>query len=117
MKKIILSVIIVLSYIISGYSLSENEKIQILLTKIEGSNLQFVRNGTTYNSKQARDHLEMKLNKAGGKIKTADNFITYIASKSFLTGEPYYIIHPDGKKVKAGTYLKQLLSDIEKNGK
>ncbi len=66
--------------------LTEEQKIQALLEAVETSGVQFIRNGTAYGGKEARSHLELKLSRAGGRIKTAEHFIEYLATKSSMTG-------------------------------
>lgn len=79
-------------------SYTENQKIDHLISYIaslEGT--QFIRNGSTYSAKDAAAHLQMKREKAGKRIKTADDFIIHIASKSSMSGEPYQIKFANGK--------------------
>lgn len=98
----------------SAFALSESEKIKVLLDKIENSGLIFIRNGMEYSSKKARKHLELKLSNAGSKIRTAEQFIGYIATKSSWTGVPYYVKLPDGTKLKSADWLRRRLAEIEK---
>ena len=93
--------------------LSETDKITTLLDMIENSKLVFIRNGTEYAAPKARQHLQMKLQRAGLKIKTAEDFIKYIASKSSWTGRHYYIKHPNGIKEKSMNWLRKNLRRIE----
>src|SRR5579872_1443317 len=75
----------------------ESQKINQLLTRIEHSNMQFIRDGGTYDGIAARRHLEEKLQFAGSRITTAEQFIHYIASTSSLTGEPYRVRFANGE--------------------
>jgi hypothetical protein len=45
-------------------------------------------------AKEGADHLRQKLGQAGDQVKTADDFIRRIASKSFLSGQPYVMKLP-----------------------
>ena len=94
-------------------TLDEPQEINQLLTVIESSDMQFIRNGSAYDGKAAREHLQEKLQFAGSRIATAEEFIHYIASKSSLTGEPYHVRFPDGKEMESGVWLSQQLSIIE----
>ena len=65
-----------------------------LLDFMEQSQCEFFRNGTWYkDAKAIREHAELKtkyfLNK--GKIKTAEDCITWAGSKSELSGKPYMV--------------------------
>lgn len=47
----------------------------------------------------------MKWKKAGDKIKTVQDFIEQIASKSSMTGLDYKIVYSDGKEIPARKYF------------
>ncbi|SRR6056297_763514 len=113
--NILLLFIFIVISTIPAFSMSENAKIDLLLTKIEKSNLVFIRNGREYSSLRSREHLEYKLSRAGDRINTARKFIQHIASRSSLTGIPYYVRYPNGKKLKTSTWLLQQLKLIEKS--
>lgn len=96
----------------------EEAKINALIGFIESHNeFIFIRNGTEYSAKEAADHLRSKRSSAGKRIKTAAEFIEYIASKSYFSGKPYQIKFPDGKTRPSGDVLKEELAKIEKNQK
>lgn len=92
---------------------SENEKIAELLNAIGTSQVTFIRSGKEYTGAQAKDHLQMKLENAGARVTTADDFITYIASKSSLSGKPYYIRLSDNTTQEAEKWLHERLAEIE----
>jgi len=100
---------------IPALSMSESGKIDLLLSRIEKSNLIFIRNGAEYTSKRAREHLEYKYSRAGDRIQTARQFIKFIATRSYLTGIPYYVRYPDGRKIKTSNWLLKQLKQIEKS--
>jgi hypothetical protein len=85
-------------------------EINALLRYVESSDCRFVRAGTEYPPKEAAAHLRMKLGKAGDRVKTAEDFIAGIASKSYLSGKPYQIKLPDGTVQPAGPWLTQALA-------
>ena len=58
-----------------------------------------------------RSLLRMKLQKAGSKVQTADDFISLCASKSFISGKPYMIKSSDGKTVKSEEYFREKLKE------
>jgi hypothetical protein len=92
---------------------SEKEKIDYLLETLENSNLIFIRNGDEYSSKEARAHMQKKLEYAGNRITNVDQFITYLATKSSISGKPYYVKYPDGKKVESSIWMRELLNNLE----
>lgn len=68
-------------------------EIDALLAKLGSSGCQFDRNGTWYNSTEARDHLRRKLEYVEGKVAlpSAEQFIELAASKSSSSGKPYHV--------------------------
>ena len=113
MKYLIKTILILfLSSTISAMPMSEMEKINYLLNKVENSQLFFIRNGIEHSPKKARNHLEMKYKRAGDRIKTAEQFIKYIATKSSFSGKYYYIKLKNGKKIKASVWFKNILKGL-----
>ena len=92
---------------------SEHAKIDYLLQSVASSHLVFVRNGKDYSGEEAKDHLENKLNFVGKRVRTADEFIIYVASGSSITGAPYYVRFPNGKKEEAAVWLRSKLAAIK----
>ena len=90
----------------------EKKKIEFLISSVENlKGAKFIRNGSEYDGKEAAEHLRMKLQKAGGKVQTADDFIRLCASKSFITGKPYMIRSSDGKTIKSEEYFREKLKE------
>lgn len=94
--------------------LSEEAKITYLIHCVEQlNNATFIRNGVSHNAKAAAAHLRMKREKAGNRIKTVDQFIEKVASKSSITGEPYQIVYEDGKRIDAKAFYQSCLKISE----
>ncbi len=92
--------------------MSEQDKIDALLNDIEHhSELKFMRLGSVHSSSEAASMLRTKLRFAGGRVKTANDFIQYIATAT-VSGHPYYVIYPDGKQVPSATFLRGELKRI-----
>ena len=88
----------------------ENARIDYLIHHLE--TLQgsvFIRNGSEHSPEEAGKHLRMKLEKAGGRVKTAEEFIENCAARSYLSGKPYKIRLPDGVIKDAGPFLLGIL--------
>jgi hypothetical protein len=97
---------------------TEAQKIEYLIDSVEKlSDAKFIRNGSAYDARAAGDHLRMKLRRAGGRVKTADDFIRYIASKSSMSGEPYKIRFADGRVVTSEAFLRGKLKALEAGGR
>lgn len=94
-------------------AMTEEQKISHLIAYIEKSNATFIRNGSEYTAKDAAKHLRMKREKAGKKVKTAKEFIDFIASKSSTTGEAYQIRFSNGTQMPVRDVLYYELKKIE----
>lgn len=101
--------------------LTEEQKIQQLISAISKAKASFERNGSIHSAKEAGDHVSFKYKTATSPLFffrsdeeiTAKNFIEKIASKSSSTGEEYYIIHQESKKrEKLAKWLFRKLKEI-----
>ena len=89
---------------------SEMAKIEYLIVSIdELKGAKFIRNGSEYDTNAASSHLRLKLKAAGSKVKTAEDFIQYCASKSSISGEPYLIRLADGTTLKSEVFFRNKL--------
>jgi len=89
----------------------EQRKIEYLIVSIADLHgARFIRNGSEYDAKRAADHLRVKLHYAGGRIKTAEDFIVYCATGSSMTGGTYQIKFADGRTVATAAFLRKRLA-------
>jgi hypothetical protein len=92
---------------------SESQKIEQLIASVQNlKGAVFIRNGTEYGGAQAADHLRMKWKKAGGRVKTAEDFIRLCASGSYLSGKKYQIRFADGRIVDSEQFFHEELKKI-----
>ena len=93
---------------------AEKFKIEGLLAAVEAQRgAVFIRNGSEHRAPQAAAHLRMKWRRAGGRIRTADQFITHLATASSLTGRKYRIRFADGREVDAAVFFRAELAKLE----
>ena len=115
MKNIMVTAFVILALFSGALSAQDNierKKIEFLISSVENlKGAKFIRNGAEYDGKEAAEHLRMKLQKAGGKVQTADDFIRLCASKSSITGKPYMIRLSDGKTIKSEEYFREKLKE------
>jgi hypothetical protein len=78
--------------------LSDAKKIEALLSRLE----------------EAAEHLRGKLKSAGDKVKTAEEFIEHLASKSSLSGKAYQVKLSNGRVVAAREWFGEQLRAIER---
>ncbi|MDR0550008.1 MAG: DUF5329 family protein [Deltaproteobacteria bacterium] len=90
---------------------AEAQRVEKFLTALsQEKDLVFIRNGSEYPASRAVRHLRRKLKSSQDKLRTADEFIDQVASKSSLSGKPYLIRQKDGVKEEAGPYFHKLLA-------
>ncbi len=113
MKSILVASLVILALFSGMLNAQENiekNKIEFLVSSMENlKGAKFIRNGTEYDGKQAAEHLRTKLQMAGNKVRTADDFIRLCASKSFISDKPYLIRLADGKTVTSEQYFRKKL--------
>ncbi|UCG71392.1 MAG: DUF5329 domain-containing protein [Chromatiales bacterium] len=94
-------------------ALAEDAEIEFLLTSVEQSGCTFIRNGDAHPPADAADHLRMKYDRAGSRVKGAEQFIDRIASKSSLSGRPYTIQCGDGEPYPTKRWLTERLAEYQ----
>jgi hypothetical protein len=73
----------------SSGELRDRTEIQYLISRIRESKYKFIRNGQPFAGDKAAKHMAWKYSRSDGRIKTPEQFIDYIASKSIVSGEAY----------------------------
>ena len=94
---------------------SDAERIEASLKTIEQSKLTFIRNDKEYDGKAAAEHLRTKLKRAGDQIKTFDDFVEKVATKSSMSGKPYQVKLEDGSVVELAKWIR--VQDAAQSGK
>jgi deferrochelatase/peroxidase EfeB len=95
-------------------ALSEPEKIERLIQAVSGlQDAVFIRNDQEHTAADAAEHMRRKLKAAGDRVRTVEEFIENIASKSNATGKPYKIRFKDGREVESAAFLREMLKEIE----
>ncbi|MCH7225412.1 DUF5329 family protein [Haloferula sp. A504] len=95
----------------------EQARIDSLLGSIESlEGAKFIRNGKAHDADEAADHLRKKLDRAGDRVKTAEDFIDGLATKSSFSGKPYRIRFKDGSETATGPWLHGQLKEIDGKG-
>lgn len=93
--------------------LTEPQKIEYLIAFIAKQDGVFIRNGSEYTPSQAAEHLRMKWTKAGKTIKTAEDFISNLATSSSVSGKPYQIKFKSGRSTQLAPFLRLELKRLE----
>ena len=90
------------------------DEIQHLLQYIESSGCEFERNGTVYDSKEARSHIERKYDYVKSHVDETEDFIKYAATKSSMSGSKYQVTC-NGKQQTSAEWLYGELSKYRAN--
>ena len=114
MRQLFVSVFTLLltAAIAFGFDAQTKAEIDELITFVRTSDVRFIRNGSEYSAAEGADQLRDKLARAGDRVKTTDDFITGIASKSYLSGKPYLVKFADGHTQPTGDWLRAHLAEI-----
>lgn len=95
-------------------TLTEAEKIDRLIESIRAmKGATFIRNGSEHTCQEAAAHLKAKYEKHGSKIKSADEFISFLATKSSMSGEVYKIRFADGHEEPTAEVLHHVLEQLK----
>jgi len=119
MHKLPVSICTLLLTATMALALDSKTKSEIddLITYVEKSGVRFIRSGTEYSAAEGAAHLRKKLSAAGDRVKTTEDFIDGIASKSYLNGKLYQVKFADGHTQPTGEWLKAHLAEVRKKGK
>jgi hypothetical protein len=97
-----------------AHAASEDDKIEALIRAVDGlSDVQFIRNGKSYDAHAAAQHMRDKWKWKRSEIKTARDFIEIAASRSTETGKPYVIRWKDGHEQFSAEFLERELKKLE----
>jgi len=72
----------------------------------------FIRNGSDYTATEAAAHLQRKREAAGDKVRTPEQFIDALGSRSSMSGKAYRVRLADGREMDSAVWLKGLLHDL-----
>ncbi len=95
--------------------LTESQKVEQLIAFVSSmKGATFIRNGSKHSCQEAAEHLRTKWEKHKDKVKTAEEFIDKLASKSGMSGEDYLIQFKDGHTETSAAVLYRKLKQLEK---
>lgn len=89
---------------------AERTKIEALIAVVEKlPDAVFVRNGKSYDAATAAKFLRGKWRDRAREIRTAEEFIERVATKSSTTGKPYLVRYRDGREIPTAVLLRDEL--------
>ena len=83
-------------------------EIDHLLLYVENSGCEFERNGSTYDSKEARSHIERKYRYVKKHVDETEDFIKYAATESSMSGNKYQVSCGGNKQASADWLYEEL---------
>lgn len=114
-KHNVLLTVALLVYAGSSAAIDEPDEIQYLLQFIEKSGCDFERNGTVYNSVDARAHIKRKYDYVESYVSKTEDFIKYAATESSLSGNKYQVNCNGKQQTSAQWLLDELARYRQKN--
>lgn len=92
----------------------EKQKIEVLIKQVgDLKDAKFVRNGSTYEPATAVRFLRGKWDANKAEVKTAQDFIDKVATKSDTSGKPYLMRYRDGREIPSREFLLTELKKLE----
>ena len=93
---------------------AEQARIERLIEAVaQNKQARFLRNGSDYSAADAAEFLRRKLEAYGDRVRTVNDFIDQIASKSSTSGQIYKVRLADGREVPSADFLRAELARIE----
>ena len=105
----LLGMLLVPSAVASPIDNAYLQTIDHLLRYVEKSGCVFIRNDKEYNSEEAAKHIKTKYDSLLFEIKTPEEFIELAASKSMLSGRPYWVRCADHRPTPSADWLTKEL--------
>lgn len=115
MKKRFIPLFFLLFFSCNSNAAGAHGEIEFLLSFVAGSDCVFLRNGKEYKGQQAAEHLAKKYNYVKSRIKTPEDFITKIASRSSMSKRPYKV-RCEGKELLTEKWLNEALISHRERG-
>ncbi|MGR8949761.1 MAG: DUF5329 family protein [Gammaproteobacteria bacterium] len=103
--------VVVLLMVFTLVAQADTNEIEYLLEAVADSGCEFWRNGKTHSAKKASQHLRMKYARAKKYVKTADDFIVKLASRSSISKKPYRYTCSVGTSGFTASWLREKLAE------
>lgn len=92
---------------------AERLKIESLLATVaQLPDAVFVRNGKGYPPRTAAKFLRDKWDDRAAEVRSAEEFIAKVATRSSTTGKPYLVRYEDGREVETAVFLSEVLAKL-----
>ena len=98
----------------TGAAAGPEEEIAHLMRTIDESDCVFTRNGKEHTGVDALEHIGTKYDYVKRRVKKAEDFIEYAATKSSMTGRPY-LVRCGEEEMPTAEWLKAELAEYRKS--
>ena len=93
---------------------AERVKIEALIATVEKlPDAVFVRNGKAYKGSTAAKFLRGKWDDRAAEIRTAEEFIAKVATRSSTTGRAYLVRYKDGREIETAAFFRAELAKLK----
>ena len=92
----------------------EREKLDRLLAWIASSDVVFLRAGEEIKAGAFAELLRQKLHHLGSDVTSYDEFIDFVASRSWNSGQPYRVKLANGDEVDAAAWIRTRVAEIKR---
>lgn len=103
-------IFLTISLLLPSYTFSKSNSLEKtinhLLKYMEESGCIFIRNNKEHDSKYAAEHVRKKYDYFKGKINTPEEFIELCATKSLMSGKPYFVRCENNTEISSADWLK-----------
>jgi hypothetical protein len=96
--------------VLPAHAETMDKEIDYLLNTVGQSDCTFTRNGKSYPAADAQKHLQTKRKRGKRYFSSADEFIEKLASKSSMSGKPYFIQCGEEVQQPSGEWFATLLA-------
>ena len=118
MRLFITIIGLVTAMLITASSMAEDplaSQINTLILTVEDSGCHFIRNGKTYTPVESVAHIKKKYRYFKDDIDSIDKFIELSASKSLISGKPYYVSCGDEERQVSATWMTTKATELGLN--
>jgi len=90
MNKLLITLLLWFALSSPSFAASTSDEIEHLLIFVANSGCIFERNGSDYDSVEARAHIQRKYDHIENRVNSTEDFIRYAASQSSMSGKKYH---------------------------
>ena len=88
---------------------AQTDEVQHLITYLETSDCNMIRNGKSYDGEDGAKHVRRKYDHFRDEISSTEEFIAYSATKSLMSSKPYQVQCPGEEAVPSADWLLEEL--------